>query len=310
MLVICVHLSTIGLSWEVVCLPFNLFVSITTALLDMNNLFKSVNFGLGFLLFFVFGIANYGFSVLMTKFIKKKKPATFVLFIFYIIVFFVSEDIYKFIQSYPVLLKIICVLFSPFNMFVILGRLFQKNMFMEKSIPYDSKFYIQFILLICSVLLYHLIIFITEFFSFKVSNLSKRKTDFTETNYHEEDIEEDPKNYGEPLIQVKNIFKVYKKRSNNGLHNLFSNENVSVLNNISFNIYNNEIFAILGHNAAGKSTLIKIMTSLLNADHGHVYYKGLDLVSNVSSIRKQIGNCFSLFIFFFLSFFYTLFLKI
>jgi len=228
---------------------------------------------------------------MMTKVIKTKKPAIFVMSILYIILIFIGEDIYKSIRAYPVLLKVVCVIFSPFNVFVMLGRFIQKDIFIKESIPYDTKFYTNFILLICSALLYHLVVIVVEFFSFRVSNLSKRKADFTETSYYEEDIEEDPKNYGDPLIQVKNIFKVYKKRGNHGLLNLFSNENVSVLKNVSFNIYNNEIFAILGHNAAGKSTLIKIMTSLLNADHGNVYYKGLDLVSNVNLIRKNIGLC-------------------
>jgi len=291
LLVIGVHPSTIWLSWEIFYLPFNLFVSITTALMDMNHLFKTINFGLGFLLFFIFGISTYGFSVMMTKVIKTKKPAIFVMSILYIILIFIGEDIYKSIRAYPVLLKVVCVIFSPFNVFVMLGRFIQKDIFIKESIPYDTKFYTNFILLICSALLYHLVVIVVEFFSFRVSNLSKRKADFTETSYYEEDIEEDPKNYGDPLIQVKNIFKVYKKRGNHGLLNLFSNENVSVLKNVSFNIYNNEIFAILGHNAAGKSTLIKIMTSLLNADHGNVYYKGLDLVSNVNLIRKNIGLC-------------------
>jgi len=290
LLVIGVHPSTIWLSWEIFYLPFNLFVTITTALLDMNHLFKTINFGLGFLLYFIFGISTYGFSVMMTKIIKKKKPAVFIMAILYVILIFIGEEIYKSIYANPVLLKVICVLFSPFNVFVMIRRFVQKDIFMKLDIPYDTKFYTHFILLICSALLYHLVVVVIEYFSFKVSNFSKRKADFTETNYHEEDIEEDPKNCGDPLIQVKNIFKVYKKRGNHGLLNLFSNENVSVLKNVSFNIYNNEIFAILGHNAAGKSTLIKIMTSLLNADHGNVYYEGLDLVSNVNSIRKHIGN--------------------
>ena len=302
LIVIGVHPSTIWLSWEILYLPVNLFVSISTAFMEhyKKNLFRSINIVSATLFLIIYGISTYKFAILMTKIFKKKRPAVFVYTILFVTYLFVYEEIYKLIHHYPVLLYLICVIFSPFNLFVTLGRLFQKNRSLDKSVPYNSKFFIHFILLLCSILLYHLIITTVEFFSLKISNLSKRNVDFTETNYFEEDIEEDPKNCGDPLIQVKNIFKVYKKRSNH----LFSNKSVSVLKNVSFNIYNNEIFAILGHNAAGKSTLIKIMTSILRADHGHVYYKGLDLVSNVKLIRKNIGKYF---ISFFILYYYLIY---
>ncbi|OUM62237.1 hypothetical protein PIROE2DRAFT_44521, partial [Piromyces sp. E2] len=57
-------------------------------------------------------------------------------------------------------------------------------------------------------------------------------------------------------------------------------------------VYENEIFAILGHNGAGKSTLIKIMTGALKPDNGEILYEGLTLRNNIQTIREKIGNFF------------------
>jgi ATP-binding cassette subfamily A (ABC1) protein 3 len=42
----------------------------------------------------------------------------------------------------------------------------------------------------------------------------------------------------------------------------------TALNGLNLNIYNNEIFALLGHNGAGKSTLISILSGLYEATAG------------------------------------------
>lgn len=297
LLAIGVHPSTLWLSWEMFYLVLILFISLTTAVIEINSLFSSINVLLGFLFIFIYSISCFGISIILTKIFKKTKPAIFVFSLLFITLIFIGEYIYKLENQYPIILKLICILFSPIDLSVGLNKLIEDKTLGKSS----GGFIIYFFLLLCSVLLYYLVIFGIEFFSFKFSNLFKRKSDFSESSYYEEDIQEDPTNCGKPLIEVKNIFKLYKKRNNHKLFNFSSSEkdSVKVLKGISFNIYNNEIFGILGHNAAGKSTLIKIMTSLLNADHGNVYYDGLELVSNVNKIRKNIGNYFILFIFYF-----------
>ncbi|OUM62746.1 hypothetical protein PIROE2DRAFT_43972 [Piromyces sp. E2] len=150
----------------------------------------------------------------------------------------------------------------------------------------NNDYFIYFILLISSVVFYHIIIICIEFFSFKISAKFKGKGDYSPIKLYENDVEEDPSNCGKPLVEVKNIFKTYKSKSNSKLGNIFSRERVSVLKDVSFNVYNNEIFGILGHNGAGKSTLIKIMTGLLKSDHGNIYYEGTELFSNLNKIKK------------------------
>ena len=62
-------------------------------------------------------------------------------------------------------------------------------------------------------------------------------------------------------LEIKNITKKY------------DNESKFVLNNLSFNLYENEIFALLGQNGAGKSTFISILSGLIQANSGSIIYK-------------------------------------
>lgn len=50
-----------------------------------------------------------------------------------------------------------------------------------------------------------------------------------------------------------------------------------------------DFFALLGHNGAGKSTTIGIMTSLVNKDSGTVKIGGVDIDENFSLAKTHIG---------------------
>ncbi|MCH2546094.1 MAG: ABC transporter ATP-binding protein [Alphaproteobacteria bacterium] len=63
----------------------------------------------------------------------------------------------------------------------------------------------------------------------------------------------------------------------NGIHKAFGKNNV--LNDISFELREGEIFGLIGLNGAGKTTLIKIILNLLNADKGSASIFNLDSAS-------------------------------
>jgi len=56
-------------------------------------------------------------------------------------------------------------------------------------------------------------------------------------------------------LKINKLFKTY-------------DDGKTALNGLNLNIYNNEIFALLGHNGAGKSTLISILSGLYEATAG------------------------------------------
>ncbi|MCK0156812.1 ABC transporter ATP-binding protein [Cellulophaga sp. F20128] len=76
-------------------------------------------------------------------------------------------------------------------------------------------------------------------------------------------------------ITVRNISKTYK--------------NVKALQDISFAVKPAEIFGLIGPDGAGKTTLFRILTTLLFADEGKATVAGYDVVTAYKDIRKSVG---------------------
>lgn len=63
----------------------------------------------------------------------------------------------------------------------------------------------------------------------------------------------------------------------------------TALNHINLEIERGEIFGIIGHNGAGKSTAIKCLTSIINPTSGEIIVDGQKLSENRLAIKKKIG---------------------
>lgn len=79
----------------------------------------------------------------------------------------------------------------------------------------------------------------------------------------------------ENIIEVSGLQKSYK-----------SNQ---VLKDVSFTIEKGSIFAMLGSNGAGKTTVIKILSTLLKPDGGSAAVNGFDVTANDDDVRKCIS---------------------
>lgn len=64
---------------------------------------------------------------------------------------------------------------------------------------------------------------------------------------------------------------------------------VRALDNVSFNVEQGEIFGLIGPDGAGKTTLFKILVTLLMPDAGRAFVNGLDIVPDFAEIRKITG---------------------
>lgn len=64
---------------------------------------------------------------------------------------------------------------------------------------------------------------------------------------------------------------------------------IQALSGISFSAEAGEIFGIIGPDGAGKTTLFRILTTLLLADSGTASVNGLDVVKDFREIRNQVG---------------------
>lgn len=64
---------------------------------------------------------------------------------------------------------------------------------------------------------------------------------------------------------------------------------VTALKNICFSVPRGEIFGIIGPDGAGKTTLFRILTTLILSDKGTALVDGLNVVQDYQQIRKRIG---------------------
>ena len=68
-----------------------------------------------------------------------------------------------------------------------------------------------------------------------------------------------------------------------------SYKNVPVLTGVNFQVKKGSIFALLGSNGAGKTTIVKILTTLLKEDSGTAAVNGFNVVSNPDRVRQSIS---------------------
>jgi ABC-type multidrug transport system ATPase subunit len=65
--------------------------------------------------------------------------------------------------------------------------------------------------------------------------------------------------------------------------------NIKAIDNLSFEVEKGEIYGIIGPDGAGKTTLFRILTTLILADSGTAFVNGLDVVKDYKQIRYIIG---------------------
>nr|WP_320060086.1 ABC transporter ATP-binding protein [uncultured Bacteroides sp.] len=78
-------------------------------------------------------------------------------------------------------------------------------------------------------------------------------------------------------IEVENITKSYGKGK------------IKALRGVSFNVKPGELFGIIGPDGAGKTTLFRLLTTLLLPDSGTATVDGLDVVKDYKAIRQRVG---------------------
>ena len=81
-------------------------------------------------------------------------------------------------------------------------------------------------------------------------------------------------------IEFKNVRFEYK-------------ENEPVINNLSFKIEGDKVCALVGHNGAGKSTIIKLLFRLYDPTSGEILVNGINIKDyNLKAYRKQFSAAF------------------
>ena len=79
------------------------------------------------------------------------------------------------------------------------------------------------------------------------------------------------------MIEVKDLHKRYAKGK------------VNALNGLTFSVEEGEVFGVIGPDGAGKSSLFRILASLLLPDSGTAVMNGHDVVKDYRRVRQIIG---------------------
>lgn len=79
----------------------------------------------------------------------------------------------------------------------------------------------------------------------------------------------------ETAIEVRGLRKSFK--------------GTEVLKGVDFEVKRGEIFALLGSNGAGKTTIVRILATLLRQDEGTARVNGFDVASNSEQVRQAIS---------------------
>ncbi len=80
-------------------------------------------------------------------------------------------------------------------------------------------------------------------------------------------------------IIVNNLTKTYGKKT----------EKVLAVDDVSFDVNPGEIFGLIGPDGAGKTSIFRMLTTVLLPDFGSASIEGFDMVKNYKEIRKILG---------------------
>ena len=81
------------------------------------------------------------------------------------------------------------------------------------------------------------------------------------------------------MILAHNISKYYGK-----------NKEIIALNDISLDVKKGELFGLIGPDGAGKTTLFRILTTLILPDEGNAMVERYDVVKEYEKIRHIVGH--------------------
>lgn len=79
------------------------------------------------------------------------------------------------------------------------------------------------------------------------------------------------------MVSVNNITKTYNKGA------------VEAVNDVSFSVDEGELFGLIGPDGAGKSSIFRILTTLLLPDTGTAKVAGYDVIKDYRQIRSSVG---------------------
>uniref|UniRef100_A0A8I3X474 Cholesterol transporter ABCA5 n=1 Tax=Callithrix jacchus TaxID=9483 RepID=A0A8I3X474_CALJA len=304
------HDTAFWLSWVLLYTSLIFLMSLLMAVIATASLlFPQSSSIVIFLLFFLYGLSSVFFALMLTPLFKKSKHAGIVEFFVTVAFGFIGLMIIL-IESFP---KSLVWLFSPFChcTFVIgIAQVMYLEDFNEGALfsnltagPYpliitiimltlNSIFYVLLAVYLDQVIPGEFGLRRSSLYFLKPSYWSKSKRNYKElsegnvngnVNFSEIIEPVSSEFVGKEAIRISGIQKTYRKKG----------ENVEALRNLSFDIYEGQITALLGHSGTGKSTLMNILCGLCPPSDGFasIYGHRVSEIDEMFEARKMIGIC-------------------
>uniref|UniRef100_A0A4W2CGW4 ABC transporter domain-containing protein n=1 Tax=Bos indicus x Bos taurus TaxID=30522 RepID=A0A4W2CGW4_BOBOX len=301
--------SAFWLSWGLIYAAFIFVTSIIiTVIITSTEIIILTGFTVIFTLFFLYGLSLIALAFLMTVLLKKTILTSLVVFL--LTLFWGGVGFSAFYQQLPSPLKWIFSICSPFafsagiNQIIHLDYTMNGVIFPDASgdsyimiatfsiLTFDALLYLALALYFDKILPYGNESHYSPLFFLNSSPCFQHRRTGSHVAWKDVDPEPAAGDYCEPVapefhgreaVRIRNVKKVYKEKTGK----------VEVLKGLSFDIYEGQITAVLGHSGAGKSALLRILSgsSVPTAGSVTIYNKNLSEMQDLEEIRKITGVC-------------------
>ena len=280
--------------------------------------FKQVPYIVFFSIFFLFSMNVFALAFLFQSFIDKTKETLIISILVYFTMFFLCLLVADESSSYT--LKIVLSVFPPvtiYNAITLLAKFethfrpFHSSDIYEKYTNY--RIIMMIILLSGDLILYLFLGYYLQnvlphdfgirkpwYFIFKkLFCIKNKRSEYHNQTEETNNIDNDDIFGNLPVNENFQSEEIYKDMTHptdtfriRNLVKQFGDGKIAV-NHVDLNFYKNEIFALLGHNGAGKTTMISMLTGLYEATSGEAIYDGINVISpeNIDSFRRRVGIC-------------------
>uniref|UniRef100_A0A8C3T9R7 Cholesterol transporter ABCA5 n=1 Tax=Chelydra serpentina TaxID=8475 RepID=A0A8C3T9R7_CHESE len=304
------HDTAFWLSWVLLYTTLIFVMSILMAVIaTASSLFPQSSSFVIFLLFFLYGISSVFFAFMLTPLFKKSKHVGIVEFLATLAFGFVGLTIVlwdDFPKSFVWILSPLC----QCTFLIGIAQVMYLEDYEDGAIfsnlnhgPYplvislillvlDSMFYLLLAVYLDQVIPGEFGLRRTSFFFMKPSFWSKRRRNYKElyessingSLSFSEMVEPVSSEFqGKEAIRISCVQKTFSKKG----------ETVEALRSLSFDIYEGQITALLGHSGTGKTTLMNILCGLCPPSDGFasVYGHRISEIDEMLDVRKITGVC-------------------
>ncbi|XP_036125022.1 ATP-binding cassette sub-family A member 8-like [Molossus molossus] len=301
--------SAFWLSWGLLyCGPIFIVTPFLVLIIKSIPLIIWTGFTEIFTLFLLYGLSLIALAFLMSVLIKK--PFLTGLVVFLLIVFWGSLGFMVLSRHLPAPLEWTLGLLSPFAFVLGMAQILRVDYDVNSNAYPDSSDYLNQIIAVYFMLAFDIFLYLALMIYFEKILPNKYghrypplfflKSSFWSRQHNadhmvlEDEIDPGPSSndcfepvspefHGKEAIRIRNVTKEFKGKP----------EKIEALKDLTFDIYEGQITAILGHSGAGKSTLLNILSGVSVPTKGSVtvYNNKLSNTADLENISKLIGVC-------------------